>query len=294
MGGGWTVLWTRGESCAAVADVLSTGTAQRVEGDLRAACIHARADLLVSSTMSSFDLVPTIAPDVVDLDTVGSVVAAVAGGPHTDLATRVAQRMASSLGVSGCVVSVSQDDETDRQARAMLDQVGSVAPDLERWLLRANSASAVVDELEPDTLLVLGAPGGSWLQRQFFGPGKRLRKAAPNGVVVVRDAPMRCFHGAVDEAVALGTELAVVDALRVVQEPAAPVVDGGRLIGMASRRALEDADAGATVGEIMGDPVFVYIDDPLADVEELAAFLDRAPVPVVDRDGRLLGSISGE
>ena len=78
-----------------------------------------------------------------------------------------------------------------------------------------------------------------------------------------------------------------------MRDAAAPVVQEGKLIGVVSRRAMDKAGADATVGQVMGDPVFVYIDDPLGDVAELRAFLDRAPVPVVDRDGRLLGSIAG-
>ena len=288
---GWTVVWTRGEGCADIAEILALETPRRVEGDLRAACVAARADLLVAGALTSFDLVPTVVPDAVDLPRVTDVVAAVAGGPHTALAARIAQRIASLCQVPGTLVSVSRDDDGDRSALEMLERIGSSAPLLEQRVLRARSARAVVGELGETTLLVIGAPGGSWLQRQFFGPGKQLIRTAPNGTVVVRDAPERCYRRLREDALAFGGAMPAGEALKVVEHSAAPVVEDGRLVGIIRRSALEAAGGETTVGEAMEDPVFVYVDDPVDELAHLAEFLEGSPVPVVDRDARLLGSI---
>ena len=288
---GWTVVWTRGQGCADLAEILAADTPRHAEGDLKAACVATRADLLVASALTSFDLVPTVVPDGVAFDRITDVVAAVAGGPHTSLAARVAQRIASVMDVPGTLVSVAGDGEDDLAAVEMLQQLGLDAPLLRQRVLHARSARAVVRELGESTLLVIGAPGGSWLQRQFFGPGKRLMSAAPNGIVVVREAPERCYRRLVDEIVALGPAMPAGEALRVVEHPASPVVDEGRLVGVVRREGLGAAEPQATVGDIADEPVFVYVDDPMDDVAELSEFLDGSPVPVVDREGRLLGWI---
>ena len=43
-------------------------------------------------------------------------------------------------------------------------------------------------------LVVIGAPGGSWFQRQLFGAGARLQAAAPGGVLVVRQDVPRVYQ----------------------------------------------------------------------------------------------------
>ena len=69
------------------------------------------------------------------------------------------------------------------------------------------------------------------------------------------------------------------------------MLDAGRLLGIVRREGLDQAAPGATVADVMEDPVFVYADDPLDDVAELVAFLDGARVPVIDGEGLLVGSI---
>jgi hypothetical protein len=284
------VVWTRGPGCADLAALLAAGEPIHAKGDLRSACVATGADLLVASSLTSFDLVPTVVPHHVDLERARSVVAAVAGGPHSGLAARVAGRAAAELGVPGEVVSVSPDDDGDRRAAEMLETIGAEAPDLDRRVFRAGSARAVLDGLGADTLLILGAPGGSWLQRQFFGPGKRLIGAAPDGVIVVRHAPTRCFQ-LMEPAEAVGPELRVEDARRTLAVPAIPVVAGGRMIGILRLAGLGDVPGDATAGEVMEDPVEVYVDDVTDDVADLRRFLDGGPVPVVEADGRLVGWI---
>jgi hypothetical protein len=284
------VVWTRGPGCAGLAALLSSAEPIHAKGDLRTACITAGADLLVASSMTSFDLVSTVVPHHVDLDRASGVVAAVAGGPHSGLAARIAGRVAAELDIPGEVVSVSPDEEADRRAAEMLDEVGALTPDLDRRLLRAGSARAVLDGLGTESLLVIGAPGGSWLQRQFFGPGKRLIGAAPDGVIVVRQAPARCFQ-LMEPAEAVGPELRVEDARRTLAVPAIPVVADGRMIGILRVGDLGGLPGNATAGEAMEDPVSVYVDDLTDDLDDLRRFLDGGPVPVVQADGRLVGWI---
>jgi hypothetical protein len=290
LAGSWKVLWTRGPGCADLAALLSAGEPIHAKGDLRTACIVAGADLLVASSLTSFDLVSTVVPHHVDLGRAHAVVAAVAGGPHSALAARIAGRVAAELDIPGEVVSVSPDEDGDRRAAEMLESVGAEAPDLGRRVLRAGSARAVLDELDPDTLLVLGAPGGSWLQRQFFGPGKRLIGAAPDGVLVVRQAPTRIFQ-LMGPAEAVGPELRVEDARRTLAVPSIPVVADGRMIGILRVGGLGDLPGDATAADAMEDPVSVYVDDLTDDLDDLRRFLDGGPVPVVHDDGRLIGWI---
>ena len=285
------MVWTRGPGCADLAALLAADEPIHAKGDLRTACVATGADLLVASSLTSFDLVSTVVPHHVDLERARGVVAAVAGGPHSGLAARVAGRVAAELGVPGEVVSVSPDDEGDRRAAEMLEAIGAEAPDLDRRVFRAGSARAVLEGLDPDTVLVLGAPGGSWLQRQFFGPGKRLIGAAPDGVIVVRHSPVRCFQ-LMEPAEAVGPELRVEDARRALAVPAIPVVADGRMIGILRLAGLADVPGDATAGEAMEDPVEVYVDDLTDDVAGLRRFLDGGPVPVVEADGRLVGWIT--
>ena len=99
-------------------------------------------------------------------------------------------------------------------------------------VVRAKSAKALIATLEPDTLLVIGAPGGSWMQRQLLGPGNQLRHAAPGGVIVVRSAEPRCFQKA-KQGVVVSPWLQVEEARRITLDAAAvPVVADGILVGI--------------------------------------------------------------
>jgi hypothetical protein len=141
---------------------------------------------------------------------------------------------------------------------------------------------------------VIGAPGGSWVQRQFFGPGQKLRHAAPGGVIVVRSAEPRCFQEiTATPGVVVSPWLHARDARRVVGDaPAAPVVADGFLVGIVRHDALHSAPADVNVATVAEEAVFVLIDDPLDAAADLQPFLEGAPVPVVDSSGRWLGSIS--
>ncbi len=286
----WSVVWTRGEGCEALARVLSVREPVFVEGDPREACIAARADVIVQRKLTSFDLVNVVASNRFDLDRISSVVAAIGGGPHSLFAGQVAQRIADATGIPGAIVSASRNAAEDEAGRLYLDQVGEHVERMDRRLERVSSAGELVSRLGDTTLLVLGAPGGSWFQRQFFGPGRRLIHAAPGGIVVVRSSPRRCFQ-AVEDAIAIGPLLSVVEATSLSGLPVVPVAIDGKLVGLF--RSGVEGPAGATVEDVMEDPLFLEADDPVEASADLRSFFDGAPIPVVDRDGRLVGVLTG-
>src|SRR5665811_723691 len=144
------------------------------------------------------------------------------------------------------------------------------------------------DKLDDGALLVLGAPGGSWLQRQFFGPGRQLIHAAPGGIVVARSSPRRCFQAA-EPAEAIAPWLSVSDATKLGGAAVIPVAAHGALVGLFRLETARNAAAGATVQDMMEAPVFLAVDDPVDAADELSLFFDGAPIPIVDHDGRLVG-----
>jgi CBS domain-containing protein len=285
----WSVVWTRGEGCEALAGLLSAAEPTFAEGDLREACIAARADVIVQRKLSSFDLVNIVASNRFDPDGVSSVVAAIGGGPHSLFAGQVAERVAIAAGIPGTIVSASRSPTEDGASRLYLDEVGAHLEKMDRRLERVSSAGELVSKLGDTTLLVLGAPGGSWFQRQFFGPGRRLIQAAPGGIVVVRSSPRRCFQ-VVEEAIAIGPLLPVVEVAALGGAPVMPVAVDGKLVGL-FRTGIE-RPAGTTVQDVMEDPLFLEADDPVEASTDLRMFFDGAPIPVVDRDGRLVGVLS--
>ena len=284
---GWRVLWTRGDGCKELA--LALGEAGSVEGDLRAACLRHRTDLLVARKLTSFELVSVAAPHGFRPAAVSGIVAAVGGGPHSMLAGAVAARLGLYLEVQTSLASGSRSPEEDAAAEAMLAEVSAVVPGLPAKVVRADSARSLVAGLPGGSLLVVGAPGGSWMQRQFFGPGRRLVVKAPAGAVVVRRAPMRCFQVMTDP-MPFGPGMPVAEARRLLSTSSAPVVDDGRLVGVVQRSALATADRGAVVGAVMSAPVAVREEGTLEDVDLLDGGID--PVPVIDHEGRLRGVIA--
>lgn len=283
---GWRVLWTRGDGCRELAPAL--GEAGPVEGDLRAACLRQRADLLVARKLTSFGLVSMAVPHGYRRDDVTGIVAAVGGGPHSILAAVVAERLGTSLDVPAALASASRSVREDATAESLLAEVGTVVPDLPAKVVRADSARDLVAGLPAGSLLVVGAPGGSWMQRQFFGPGRRLVVKAPAGAIVVRRAPTRCFQ-VMTEGMAFGPAMPVREARRLLVTAMAPVVDDGRLVGIVSRGALEAASPSAVVGAVANPPISVRDEAPLDEVDLVPEEIDL--VPVIDGDGRLRGVI---
>ena len=272
--------------------MLADGDAHVAQSDLRDACITVRADLLVQRRLTSFDLVSVVVPHDFHQETVGSVVAAVGGGPHSVLAARVARKIAEAVGTKAEMITVSRSRDDKTATEEVLNRIADQVPGLAPSMVRAPSAKALVAKLEPDTLLVIGAPGGSWVQRQLFGPGHQLLHAAPGGVIVVRSAEPRCFQKAMP-GVFVSPLLRVEDARWIVRDTAAAaVVADGLLVGIVRRDALHLAPAAARVATVAEEAVFVLVDDPLDAVDDLQLFLESAPVPVIDSSGRWLGSIS--
>jgi CBS domain-containing protein len=284
---GWRVLWTRGDGCRELA--LALGEAGPVEGDLRAACLGHRTDLLVARKLTSFELVSVAVPHGYRPGAVSGIVAAVGGGPHSILAGVVAARLGLYLDVPASLASGSRSPEEDPAAEAMLVEVSGAVPGLPAKVVRADSARALVAGLPGGSLLVVGAPGGSWMQRQFFGPGRRLVVKAPAGAVVVRRSPLRCFQ-VMTEPLAFGPAMPVAEARRLLEHHSAPVVTDGKLVGVVHRAALASAARGAVVGAVMSAAVAVREDAVVEDLATVPAVVD--PVPVVDLKGRLRGVIA--
>jgi CBS domain-containing protein len=246
--------------------------------------------VLVTKKLSSFDLVNTVAPHKVDPGQVRSVVAAVGTGPNSMLAVAVAYRISSHLEVPGKLVTAPAPGTTEAAARQLLDDLAKDAPGLARSVQPEGSAGSIVDGLDSQTLLIVGEPGGSWLHRQFFGPGRKLIHAAPTGALVVRAAPPRCFRF-VEEPAYVGARMRAGDAVKVIKARVMPVVDDRELVGIARRSALLASDADLPVADVMEPPVALEQDDLLDAAWALAAFFESAPIPVVDPDGALVGTV---
>jgi hypothetical protein len=260
--------------------------------DLKTHCLAERIDLLVARRFTTFDLVPTVVPHDVSLDRVRSITAAVCDGPHSSLVAAIAARLSATLDVPAELVTVYRDAEELPDAVVRMAKLAAPHPEMGRRIAQSSTVAGVVDTLNSTTLLVVGAPGGSWIQRQLHGPGHRMISGAPGGVVVVRNAPRSCFHEAVDPAgIALGAGLAVEDARRIMATSSVPVAREGRLVGILRADALTSAPAGATVGDLMEPPVAVLATESIAAVDDLRAFLDDGPVPVVDGKARLVGVV---
>lgn len=284
------VLWTRGKGCAELAALLSAPEPVRVQGDLEQECVRHRAELLVSRRLPHTDLTSVAVPVDFTADGVGSVVAAVAGGPHSPLAARVARRLGRTMGLHASMVCAHRDDDGRAEAVSLIETLYVEVPGLEYRLIEADGPSALVDQIPDDALLVLGAPGGNWFQRTMFGSGARLRQAAPAGAVIVRQAPPRVFQR-MGEPVFVGPLREATDILRIHREPVLAVVDSAKLVGIVRREALEIADPGVPVSELMEEPVWIPADATVAEAVEIAGSFDGS-VPVVDESGRVVGGFT--
>ena len=291
-GNAFSVLWTRGKGCSELAELLDSGTPTRVQGDLRTECIEARADLLVSRRLPpGFDFVSMAVPSDFVPGTVGSVSAAVGSGPHSALAARIALRLGEAIGVESEMVSAYPTPEDLPAARRIVRTLADQIPDLSHRVVETADARELIEALPPDALLVLGAPGGSWLQRAFFGTGVRLRQRAPAGAIVVQNAPARVYHQ-MEEPFYVSRHLLVGDALRLVEHGVAAVVDEGKLIGIVRMSDLEGANPGSSVGGLMDDPVSLEVGDGYEEATRLVDLFGDAPIPVVDGDGYLVGCVN--
>ncbi len=286
------VIHTRGEGCAQLAGLLSMVPSVRVKGDVADACLQHRTDLVVGRRLSSgLEVASQVVPHGFDPENTEWVVAAVSGGPHSPLAARIARRLGESMGVKSLMVCAYMDDETQAEALSWVERLYDEVPGIEYRVIEASDADGIIDQLPDRSALVIGAPGGSWLQRAFFGQGARLRKGAPAGVMVVHAVQERVFQAMSDPAFVGGLR-EVGDILRIHGEQVFAVADRAVLIGIVERSVLEESDPLALVRDVMSEPVSVAVDAPL---EEAAALVERfasEPIPVTDESGHLVGSIT--
>jgi hypothetical protein len=287
----WNVVWTRGPGCCDLAEIVSGGSAVRADADLKTACITAGANVVVSAKAGGFDLAASIVGYGFDAEhPLPAVVGAIGTGPHSPLVAETTRRLAAGLGGDAVLVTMARDDEEQNEAVALLDRFADLVPGAATKCVTASRASDLVESLPPDALIVLGAPGGSWWQRQFFGPGRRLIHAAPAGAVVVRAAARRCFHDLVPLS-GVGPLMRAADVAAVAEHAVIPVLDEGAVIGLARCSTARNGTPHRQAGDFMEDPVTVGAAERVQAAIEVADHFDGSPVPVVDDDGRLLGGI---
>lgn len=285
------VVWTRGKGCLELAEVLGGEHVERVEGDVAESCINERADVLVSKKLrSGFDLVNLAVPVDFEPDRVTRVVATVAGGPHSVLTAETAFTLASALDVEAEMLSAAKDADEIENAHEILDQVGAYLPGMGRQVVVVDGISELVDDLDDGALLVLGAPGGSWLNRSRTGPGARLRRTAQAGAVIVRSAPDRVFRFMGDPVYVSPLRLAD-DTLRVHAENTLAVADEGRLVGLVRREGLKKAGSGP-VASVMEEALSVKVDETILQARELEPAFGADPIPVTDHKEYLVGGLS--
>lgn len=285
------VVWTRGKGCYELAEVLAGDQADRVKGDVAESCINERADVLVSKKLpSGFDLVSVAVPVDFEPERVTKVVATVAGGPHSALAAETAAALGNSLGVEAEMLSAARDEDEIEAAEEILDQVGAHLPGAARRLVVVDGISDLVDGLHEGTLLVLGAPGGTWLNRSRTGPGARIRRTAQAGAVIVRSAPDRVFRF-MGEPVYVSPLRLADDTLRFHSENTLAVADAGRLVGLVRREGLMKAGT-SPVSSVMEEALSVRLDETINQARQLEPTFGPDPIPVTDHDEHLVGGLS--
>jgi len=265
-------------------------SAVRVGDSLVDEVVEHRAEILVARRASAGkDLLPVLVPRDLDLDATTSVVAAVGSGPHSELAAMVAAAIGDALGVHARMVCAYDEasGEARVRAEATIAHIGELVMGLDASTIHFDDVPGLLEGEGDGTLLVLGAPGGSFLQRQFLGTGARLIASAPVGAVVVRDAPGRVFQ-VMGEPEWLGRHLPATEAARLHERTALPVVDQGVVVGTVLQRDLLAAADGTPVEDVMGAPSLVSATDLLL---EARASVSDHDVPVVHRE-RLVGLLS--
>lgn len=259
-------------------------------GNLIESCVAARADLLVTSRIGSYDLTSVAAPSGFHPDRIGNVVAAVGTGPHSGLAAEVALLVARSVGCAVDFVTAAGPGEV-AQAERVLATLAGGRPDAHWRVIISTDPKSVIASADSSTLLVVGAPGGNWFERQLLGTGARLRFQSPGGAVVVRNAPRRVFHHAQSPTSWVGPHLRVEDAPDLLSHAVVPVVDAGHLIGLVHREATLPPATG-TIGDVMESPRSLTMADPADAVDDLADYFEGSPIPVIDEDERLVGVVA--
>lgn len=285
------VVWTRGRGCLELAEILASGEPSRVDGDLVRGCIANKADFVVAKKMpGAFDLANVAVPVDFDPDRVEIVSATVAGGPHSELATHTAAHIAESLGVPLEIVSAHQDANGLAGAIGVVAQLGTRFPHAERRVVQAMDMNELAETAREGALMVVGAPGGTWLRRSLFGSGARIRGAAKAGAVMVRSAPDRVYRF-MGEPVYVAPLLQAADTLRLRTENVIAVAEDGLLVGVVRREDLQGA-SGKTVATVMEEPLSAKVDATIEEARHLENTFGTDPIPVTDHDDHLVGGLS--
>lgn len=286
------VVYTRGQGCAELAELLGSEP-QRVVGNLDNACLEARADLLVTRRPpGGFSLVSVASPVNLDLEGVSTVVAAIAGGPHSPFNVLFSRLVAERLRVELIIANAFASSEQQRDADELLERLGESAPAAKRISIQTGDPSEFIRSFPSDSLLVLGEPGGSLLSRILFGPGARIRARAEGGSVIVRAAPTRVFQ-AMEEPLFVSPLHLAGDVLLLHQESRVAVVENAHLIGLVEFEAIRKAPGDTSVANLMTAPVAVGADMSLVEAATTiaaAGFEPMGPWPVTDRDQTLIGT----
>lgn len=271
--------------------MLADDDPQRVEGDLVDGCIQNRADFVVAKKMpGSFDLANVAVPVDFDAERVGRISATVAGGPHSELAAATAHHIAMKLGLPLEIVSAHRDADDLGSAIDIVAQYGAMFPAAERRVVQANDMNELIDTAEGHSLIVVGAPGGTWLRRNRFGRGARIKGAAPAGAVMVRSAPDRVYRF-MSEPVYVAPLLQAADTLRLHPQNVLAVAERGRLVGVVRRETLVQVGS-QTVESVMEGPISAKVDETIEEAMELEETFGQDPIPVTDHSENLVGGLS--
>jgi CBS domain-containing protein len=292
------VVYTRGRGCAELAELL-TPAASRVTGDLNEACIEARADVLVArKPPAGFSLVSVVSPLDFEASEVSAIVAAIAGGPHSQLNVQLSDHLARRLQVDVLIATAYTEKEAEPGAESLVARLGEFVPHAKQLSIQASDLTEFVEALPAGALLVLGEAGGSFLSRLVFGPGARLRARARAGAVIVRAAPPRVFQ-VMDDPIFVAPLHLAGDGRRLYDEERVAVVEAGKLVGVVERTRLVAAAADAPIANLMTRPVALSATMSLVEAATALSTSnpDRArrsssggPWPVVDADGKLIGT----
>ncbi|GMQ98106.1 MAG: hypothetical protein BMS9Abin17_0612 [Acidimicrobiia bacterium] len=286
------VAWTKGGAQSDVAEILGHELV-RVTGDLDASCVTNRVHLLVTKRFPRSLLVPTVVPVGFDLESIHQVTVAVGDGPHTPRAVRTAAQVATSLGIPGTMLTAYASEHDADAANERLSRYSSSTPDFDAIAIETSDPRSITDHLSRDTLLVHGAGGGSFLDRHFTGTGSRLTSRARGCVLVVKDAPGRCFQVMLDPTeYAISPDLLVADALQLIALPFAPVVAAHRLLGIVRVRDLMNVSPGQTISEAISQPPAVNECDPTETLVAVREETGPGPIPVTNANGDLVGVIT--
>jgi hypothetical protein len=243
--------------------------------------------LVARKPPASFSLIHIASPIDFDREEVTTVVAAVAGGPHSEFNVQLCSHLARRLEVEMIIASAVYGESSPRATEEIVARLGEWAPNAKQLSVPASDPADFVQSLPAGSLLVMGESGGSLLARMFYGPGARLRASAKGGAVIVRAAPARVFQ-MMDEPVFVGPLHLAGDGLLLHDDRRLAVVDGGKLVGLVSQERLRTAAPAATVDSLMDEPRSLTAEMSL--VEAAARLGQDGPWPVVDDDGHMIGT----